>query len=65
MNAVNRGPSGSGHGWAGVQIMFWNVRICHHMIVLPEAVLWLTLFSIMLTPSQLPPSGGFMLQMEQ
>lgn len=24
MNCQNRGPSGSGHGWAGVQIMFWN-----------------------------------------
>jgi hypothetical protein len=24
MNVQNRGPSGSGHGWAGVQIMFWN-----------------------------------------
>eukprot|EP00339_Tiarina_fusa_P000739 CAMPEP_0117014640 /NCGR_PEP_ID=MMETSP0472-20121206/11839_1 /TAXON_ID=693140 ORGANISM="Tiarina fusus, Strain LIS" /NCGR_SAMPLE_ID=MMETSP0472 /ASSEMBLY_ACC=CAM_ASM_000603 /LENGTH=940 /DNA_ID=CAMNT_0004718249 /DNA_START=59 /DNA_END=2877 /DNA_ORIENTATION=- len=24
MNVQNRGSSGSGHGWAGVQIMFWN-----------------------------------------
>ena len=24
MNVQNRGPSGSGHGWAGVQMMFWN-----------------------------------------
>ena len=24
MNVQNRGSSGSGHGWAGTQIMFWN-----------------------------------------
>eukprot|EP00977_Amphora_coffeiformis_P002918 scaffold561_cov162-Amphora_coffeaeformis.AAC.19 len=24
MNVQNRGPSGSGHGWSGAQIMFWN-----------------------------------------
>lgn len=24
LNARNRGPSGSGHGWSGAQILFWN-----------------------------------------
>ena len=24
MNVQNRGSSGSGHGWSGTQIMFWN-----------------------------------------
>jgi hypothetical protein len=24
LNAVNRGSSGSGHGWAGAQMVFWN-----------------------------------------
>jgi hypothetical protein len=24
LNVVNRGSSGSGHGWAGAQMVFWN-----------------------------------------
>lgn len=26
INAVNRGTSGSGHGWAGAQMVFWNCK---------------------------------------
>ena len=34
LNAQNRGTSGSGHGWAGANMVFWNCRtvgiICQH-----------------------------------
>ncbi len=28
----NRGDSGTGHGWAGAQVMFWNLEVPYHQI---------------------------------
>lgn len=36
MNVQNRGKSGSGHGWAGAQIMYWNCKANKMVIQKPE-----------------------------
>lgn len=55
LNVVNRGRSGTGHGWAGAQMVFWNCRAEQMNVARPPTA---QNFAIGCTVAQQPRGDG-------
>jgi hypothetical protein len=55
LNVVNRGRSGTGHGWAGAQMVFWNCRAERMNVARPPTA---QNFAIGCTVAQQPRGDG-------